>query len=129
MRRLYSTFAQGWPGAGLLFLRLVIGIALIVDGLIKLGTQPSVEMAAVNVLGIVLGFFVAAGLWMPISGSLTAVLGFWRAVSQAADPLSNVFLGAIGVALALLGPGAYSIDARLFGWKRINFGGEKRHEK
>ena len=28
-------------------------------------------------------------------------------------------LGTLGVALALLGPGGWSVDARLFGWKRI----------
>jgi hypothetical protein len=28
--------------------------------------------------------------------------------------------GTIGAGLALLGPGAWSVDARLFGWKRID---------
>ena len=29
MRRLFSTFAFGWPGIGLLFMRVVAGVALI----------------------------------------------------------------------------------------------------
>jgi len=38
---------------------------------------------------------------------------------QPGDPSANIFLATIGIALALLGPGEWSVDARLFGWKRI----------
>jgi hypothetical protein len=31
----------------------------------------------------------------------------------------------VGVALALVGPGKWSVDARLFGWKRINIPNRK----
>jgi putative oxidoreductase len=34
-------------------------------------------------------------------------------------------LGALGAALALLGPGAWSVDARLFGWKRLDIRSRK----
>jgi hypothetical protein len=36
------------------------------------------------------------------------------------DPSIYILLSSMGAALALLGPGAWSVDARLFGWKRIN---------
>ena len=49
-----------------------------------------------------------------------AVLGLWHAVSQPGDPWASILLGTLGGALALLGPGAWSVDARLFGWKRID---------
>jgi hypothetical protein len=61
-----------------------------------------------------------AGLWTPVAGSLVAVLGLYRAVSQPDDLWTNILLATIGIALALLGPGAWSIDAWLFGWKRID---------
>jgi len=75
---------------------------------------------ATAVLAIVAGFFLIAGLWTPIAGSLVAALGIWFAYTQVEDPLASILLATMGAALALVGPGAWSIDARLFGWKRID---------
>jgi hypothetical protein len=48
-----------------------------------------------------------------------AVIALWSAFLHPADPLSWILLGTLGAALALLGPGGWSADARLFGWKRV----------
>jgi putative oxidoreductase len=119
VRRLFSTFARGWPGVGLLGLRLVGGTALIVRAVAMLHGWPSLA-GAVAVLAIAAGVFLLVGLWTPITGSLVAAIGLWFAVTHAQDPMADVLLAAIGAALALVGPGGWSIDARLFGWKRID---------
>ena len=118
MRRLFSTFAPGSPGVGLLVMRLVGGTAFIALAVATLPSEPSIAVAA-QVLAVVAGLLLLAGLWTPIAGSLVAVMGIWFAFIHAGDPLASVLLATIGAALALVGPGSWSIDARLFGWKRI----------
>jgi putative oxidoreductase len=119
VRRLFSTFATGRPGLGLLGLRLVGGTAIVARAVTTLpGGSPAEGTAAV--LAIIGGLFLLAGLWTPIAGALVAAIGVWFAFTQAGDPLASVLLATIGAVLALVGPGAWSVDARLFGWKRID---------
>jgi len=101
-------------------MRLVAGIAVISQALTTLRTGPSIQLAILDVLAIAAGILLIAGLWTPIAGALVAVLGLYSAVSQPENLWTNILLATIGAALALLGPGAWSVDARLFGWKRID---------
>jgi uncharacterized membrane protein YphA (DoxX/SURF4 family) len=76
--------------------------------------------AAAAAPAIVAGLCLIAGLWTPAAGALVAIYGVGFVFAGVEDPLSNLLVTAIGAALALVGPGAWSIDARLFGWKRID---------
>jgi uncharacterized membrane protein YphA (DoxX/SURF4 family) len=59
------------------------------------------------------------GLWTPIAGFFTALAELSFLFFRFSDPSMHIVLAALGAALAMLGPGAWSVDARLFGRKRI----------
>ena len=120
MRRLFSTFAHGLPGIGLLLMRLVVGIFLVANGIQKFQAGQPMELAILNVLDVGDGGLLIAGLWTPVAGSFVVILAIWGALAQHASLCPIVFSATIGLALALVGPGAWSMDAWLFGWKRID---------
>ena len=101
-------------------MRLVAGSSLIVYGLMSLWTGPPAQLFIPDALGIAAGILLLAGLWTPIAGALAAAVGIWNSVAEPGNLSANIFLVTIAIGLALLGPGAWSVDARLFGWKRID---------
>jgi uncharacterized membrane protein YphA (DoxX/SURF4 family) len=86
----------------------------------RLWTGPPAQLFIPDALGIVAGILLLLGLWTPIAGVLVAALGIWNSFTEPGNPWANIFLATIGLGLALLGPGEWSADARLFGWKRID---------
>ena len=118
MQRLFSTFPKGWPGAGLAFLRVVAAIPALHHGAAGLLTdQPGPMLLEAVAAGA--AAFLLVGLWTPFAGVAMAVAELCLAVWFPADPWVHVLHGAFGAALAMLGPGARPLDARLFGRKRI----------
>jgi putative oxidoreductase len=101
-------------------MRLVAGLALITHGVMILRTAPSLESIIVEGLTTGAGLLLIVGLWTPVAATLAAIFGLWSVVSYRGDLWANILLVTLGAALALLGPGAWSVDARLFGWKRID---------
>ena len=101
-------------------MRLVASIALVLEGVMSLRGGTSIGAAILHLLGAGAGILLLAGLWTPIAGVLVAILALWQAFSHPGNPWSCIMLGTLGAALALLGPGGWSVDARLFGWKRID---------
>src|SRR5271157_5601364 len=115
MQRLFSTFAGGWPGAGLLMQRLLVGAVLEYCAV----ATPSGTVTAPQVIGALAGLLLIAGLWTPIAGVVTACAQAWVAFSSPAHASIPAALAVLGVTLALIGPGEWSVDARLYGRKHF----------
>jgi uncharacterized membrane protein YphA (DoxX/SURF4 family) len=125
LQRLFSTFASGWPGAGLLLLRLLTAVALVHFGITNLLEAPPLMTAVLQIIGAVAGIFLLIGLWTPVAGTLAAIVKVWiaflRYFSHSGDPWIPIVEAILAAVLAMVGPGAWSIDARLFGRKHIDF--------
>jgi uncharacterized membrane protein YphA (DoxX/SURF4 family) len=116
LQRLYSTFPCGLPGAGLVLLRAAVGIPLVYAGLRTVASSSPGILEIVPAGGAIL---LLIGLWTPLAGALIAAAELSLAVRNPAEPWTYIHLAAMGAALAMLGPGGCSLDARLFGRKQI----------
>lgn len=137
MQKLYSTFPGGRLGIGLLILRTAAGVATSVYGAIlvsRLEAAAGSQFSYVSqlILGLLLitgSIFFLLGLMMPFVSIMVAISELAAAVMRLVpgNPMQEsefgwvalLLLASITIALSFLGPGAYSIDARLFGRRRI----------
>ena len=124
LQRLFSTFPDGWPGIGLLLLRLGISFRVIYNAAAGLSGRPADPTTLTqSLIAVAAGIFLVAGLWTPIVGTLLVLDEVWIAfslsLSHQADMAVPVFQAVLAASLAMLGPGAWSIDARLFGRRRF----------
>jgi uncharacterized membrane protein YphA (DoxX/SURF4 family) len=89
-------------------------------GIAGLLTAPLPGLLILQLLATGAAALLLIGFWTPVAGVLMAVAELSLALSHSTDPSMHILLAAMGAALAMLGPGAWSVDARLFGRKRIH---------
>jgi len=66
-----------------------------------------------------------AGLWTPFTAVVIAIYELWIAFSAGlptGEQWIHILLAALSASVAMLGPGAWSIDARRFGRKVFDIG-------
>jgi hypothetical protein len=100
-------------------MRLVVGSVLLERAGSKLWTDASLHATLTPAPLAASGLLLMAGLWTPLAGAVVAVLELSSLLTTGPDRLVCLLAGTVGGALAMLGPGRWSVDARLFGWKRI----------
>jgi hypothetical protein len=113
MQRLYSMFPAGAPGYGLLLLRLIIAISLHFDPSGHLVQNPRIAVFA----GLLsLSILLIAGLLAPLAATLGGAAQLALLLTGSTSiPCGAIISPLLCLLVALLGPGAYSVDARLFG--------------
>jgi hypothetical protein len=123
MQGLFSTFPTGAAGCALLMMRIALGVLLLDLARWPLGGPASDWLALAP-------WLIAMAMWVGFLTPLAALLStlFVLRAWLSGDSAMGVFAACLmleAVALSLLGPGAFSLDARLFGRRRIIF--SQRH--
>jgi hypothetical protein len=111
-------FPPGPPGLALLLLRISVALALLFDSYVHRDTLPG----WIHGTAILISLVVSVGYLTPLAAALALVLHaiVWLAVGGGTDATGvAVVLALDAVALALLGPGAYSLDSRRFGRRLV----------
>ena len=126
MQRWYTKFPRGLPALGLLVLRVAIGAKLLMEGLTGLLGSHTFNLGtcALGALAIGAGACFVLGFLTPLVAGVSALaeMAFFLWHPAYAAPLSDVpslEIISVAIAVALLGPGAISLDAYLFGRRKI----------
>lgn len=113
-------FPNGWPGKGLLILRLVDSALLLYDGFPGLLAPPHSAFAVLLKASVLTGLFLLIGLGTPIAGILSAAGEIGILIAGTDQIRSTACMATIGIALAMLGPGVWSVDSVIYGRRRLD---------
>ena len=129
LQRLFSTFPGGRPGAALLLMRVAVGAMASAQGVLYLSRGGNQTFGALFTCLALAGCSACLliGFFTPVVSISVAILSFAIALSWLPQPAVNLFdnklasieIIVMGASIALLGPGAFSLDARLFGRHEI----------
>jgi hypothetical protein len=127
LQRAFSTFPDGLPGAGLLLLRAALGVVLLVQAAVCIVDWHVLGFLTLSVglLTVATGALLLIGYLTPFASVLAGLFCVGCAFSWPpnlelfAAKLTAALATVIAVALVCLGPGAFSLDARLFGRREI----------
>lgn len=130
LRGLFSlTFPNGRTGIALLLLRGAVGLSAVIQGGAYLfgNGNSTLRTWVVGLLVTVAGASLLIGLLTPIACILIGLCSVGLALSWLPTPVPNLFetnlsllfVVVMTTTLVLSGPGAFSLDARLFGRREI----------
>ncbi|MGC2472967.1 MAG: hypothetical protein WA485_01425 [Candidatus Sulfotelmatobacter sp.] len=70
-------------------------------------------------IAAIAGVFLFLGLWTPVAGITVAIVGVWVYFACSAHSLTAIIVAILGATVSMIGPGIWSIDARLYGRKHL----------
>lgn len=124
MQRLFSFFPDSWPGMGLLLLRFTAAASLIAGALALAAKTPSSLSYLVELTAIAIALLLIIGFATPLAATVHVMIEAWLLVSAAQNAAVAALSAVVGTSLIMLGPGAWSVDSRLFGRRRIHLPGD-----
>ncbi len=125
MQRLFSSFPAGLPGLGAFILRMLVALGpwpSVVPASNDLSTAICLALMGILSGMLLLGCFTPVVVAAQIAVIGGAVLAGWASIGGGVTVLH--LMGA--AALLLLGPGAYSVDARRYGRRVVHIQGRPR---
>ena len=84
-----------------------------------MSAEAHTGLVVLQIVGAAAGLLILGGLWTPVAGVLAGMVEVWIAFTQPGTQSLAIMLAGLGISLAMIGPGAWSIDARLYGRKQI----------
>jgi uncharacterized membrane protein YphA (DoxX/SURF4 family) len=113
VQKLFSMFPAGAPGIALLLLRLSVAAMLFIDPVGRV-SWPALTWLAV--MSLVAAIALVAGFLTPILALICGALKIYALIGAAHGIAPLLVLALLlSFAVAMLGPGAYSLDAKMFG--------------
>ena len=85
----------------------------------NLAKTPQLPLILLQMAAAGAGLLVLVGLWTPITGAVVAFFELCLVFLGPGDPKIAAVLAILAGTIAMIGPGAWSVDARLFGRKHI----------
>jgi hypothetical protein len=109
-------FPDGKPGVALLVLRVALGATLFWKSVALFDSG-----VLMGCIGLISGSLLIIGFSTPIAGLIALGMGILQWPDELSIQSTTLFLFSMVIALAtiLIGPGALSVDAKLFGRREI----------
>jgi hypothetical protein len=121
MQRLFGTFPNRGAGVALVILRVTVAVVLMSGARLCSGPGVGSGVELLVTLAGIAAVLLMVGWYTPLAAGL-AVLVSLGTLWLCREITVNVLIIAILVSIGLLGAGAYSVDARLYGRRRLVVG-------
>ena len=131
LQRTFSGFPTGYPGLALLLLRVVVGVAASSQAWLLIAATHGAANIVVAFLAFLTGLALIIGAMTPVASVLLSTGGVLLAIDANLrghlllfdSGLARLEFIAMSAALISLGPGALSLDARLYGRREVKVNG------